>query len=62
MIQSGNKGPTSVEIGSRRASSITGDKSTAAAGRWRRRAGHFHTEDDGAAVGDDSWAMVVNYS
>lgn len=37
MIQSGNKGPTSVEIGSRRASSITGDKSTAAAGRWRRR-------------------------
>lgn len=37
MIQSGNKGPTSVEIGSRCASSITGDKSTAAAGRWRRR-------------------------
>ena len=49
------RGPTSVEIRSGRAALIVGEKATARADgcqRRRRRAGHLHTEDVGAAVGE----------
>lgn len=49
------RGPTSVEIRSGRAALIVGEKATARADgcqRQRRRAGHLHTEDVGAAVGE----------
>lgn len=51
----GRGGPTSVEIRSGRAALIVGEKATARADgcqRRRRRAGHLHTEDVGAAVGE----------
>lgn len=66
VIHSRHEGPACAEIRGGCPPVIMSEKATTRADGsrgWRRSAGHFHAEDDGAtAGGKDSWAMAVNYS